>query len=190
MERNYIVDKKLEKVDFTQSAPDPGDYENCQFINCNFQSADISGLHFCECEFIGCNMSMAKLIKTAFKDVQFKNCKLLGLHFETCDPFLFSASFEDCSLKLTSFFKTKLPKTTFRNCGLEEVDFAEADLNHSIFDKCNLQGALFENTNLEHADLRTSEYYTINPESNKIRKAKFSLAGVAGLLGKYDIIIE
>ena len=34
-----------------------------------------------------------------------------------------------------------------------------------------------------------SDYY-IDPEMNNIRRAKFSIGGVAGLLNKYDIIIE
>jgi hypothetical protein len=43
---------------------------------------------------------------------------------------------------------------------------------------------------LEKADFRTSYNYSINPEVNRIKKAKFSTAGIAGLLCKYDIEIE
>ncbi|MCW8795447.1 MAG: hypothetical protein OQK67_00080 [Chlorobium sp.] len=32
--------------------------------------------------------------------------------------------------------------------------------------------------------------YSINPETNRIRKARFSLSGLAGLLDVYDIEIE
>jgi uncharacterized protein YjbI with pentapeptide repeats len=190
MERIYVVEKKFEKGDFTQTPLQMGDYEDCRFINCQFLNGDLSGLHFSDCEFIGCNLGMAKLNKTAFKGIRFTNCKLLGLRFETCDQFLFSVEMQDCSLKLASFFGLKLAKTIFRNSGLEEVDFADADLNNSLFDHCNLSGAIFENTNLEKADLRTSYNYSINPELNKLRKAKFSHAGIAGLLNKYDIEIE
>jgi hypothetical protein len=38
--------------------------------------------------------------------------------------------------------------------------------------------------------LRTSYNYSINPEVNRIKKAKFSTTGIAGLLHKYDIEIE
>ena len=51
-------------------------------------------------------------------------------------------------------------------------------------------GAKFENSILEKADLRTSRNYLIDPELNKIKKAKFSIHGIAGLLAKYDIEIE
>ena len=50
--------------------------------------------------------------------------------------------------------------------------------------------AIFENTILEKADFRTAYNYAIDPEINKIKRARFSSFGVAGLLQKYDIDIE
>jgi hypothetical protein len=38
--------------------------------------------------------------------------------------------------------------------------------------------------------MRTSFNYSINPELNRIKKAKFSMPAVVGLLDKYDIEIE
>ena len=190
MERTYFTDNQYEKINFAESAFPVGDYENCRFINCNFLNVALSGVRFSECEFSGCNLGMAKLIKTALKDIRFKSSKLLGLHFENCDQFLFLASFDECSLRLASFYQMKLARIRFINCDLQEVDFTEADLNNSVFSNCDLSGAIFDNTNLEKADLRTSFNYSINPQSNKIKRAKFSLEGVVGLLDKFDIEIE
>jgi hypothetical protein len=53
-----------------------------------------------------------------------------------------------------------------------------------------LDQANFEQTTLEKSDFRTSYNYSINPELNRIKKAKFSLNAIAGLLTKYDIVIE
>jgi hypothetical protein len=50
--------------------------------------------------------------------------------------------------------------------------------------------SIFENTLLEKADLRTAFNYSIDPEMNRVKKAKFSIAGVTGLLDKYDIEIS
>jgi hypothetical protein len=47
--------------------------------------------------------------------------------------------------------------------------------------------ATFENTIIEKVDFRTSYNYSIDLEINKVKKAKFSLTGVVGLLDKYDI---
>jgi len=143
-----------------------------------------------ECEFDGCNLSMAKLHDTALKDVKFKNCKLLGVDFSVCKTFLLALGFEDCLLNLASFHQLKLKDTIFKNCQLWEADFAEADLTGAAFDGCDLRAAMFEYTVLEKADFRTAFNYSIDPELNRIKKAKFSRQGLAGLLAKYDIEIE
>lgn len=73
---------------------------------------------------------------------------------------------------------------------LHEVDFTEANLTGSQFDACDLARALFENTILEAVDFRTSYNYSIDPTINRIKGAKFSQAGIAGLLDRYDIEID
>ena len=69
------------------------------------------------------------------------------------------------------------------------VEFTETDLTETIFNSCNLEGALFENCNLEKVDFRTAFNYSLDPEKNKIAKAKFSKEGALGLLKKYNIQI-
>jgi uncharacterized protein YjbI with pentapeptide repeats len=59
-----------------------------------------------------------------------------------------------------------------------------------MFENCNLAQAVFERTNLEKVDFHTSYNYNIDLESNRVKKAKFSIDGVVGLLAKYDLIIE
>jgi uncharacterized protein YjbI with pentapeptide repeats len=73
---------------------------------------------------------------------------------------------------------------------LHEVDFTEADLSGVVFVNCDLAGVIFENTNLEKCDFRSAFNYTLDPEVNRIKKAKFSLSGIKGLLEKYQIDIE
>jgi uncharacterized protein YjbI with pentapeptide repeats len=78
----------------------------------------------------------------------------------------------------------------FSNCNLKEADFTETDLTNAVFDACDLSGAIFENTILEKADLRTATNFSIDPELNRIKKAKFSMTGALGLLNKYNIDIQ
>jgi fluoroquinolone resistance protein len=190
MERPYITDKTFEKVNFTSEALPPGDYENCLFTGCDLSNADLGGIHFTECEFKSCNLSTAQLTGTAFKEVAFSNCKMLGLHFESCNTFLFEIKVDDCTLDLSSFYKLKMKKTSFKNASLREVDFSECDLSAATFDRCDLLRAVFDNTMLEKADFRTAYNYSIDPTSNKIKKAKFSLLGLAGLLDKFEIEVH
>jgi uncharacterized protein YjbI with pentapeptide repeats len=115
---------------------------------------------------------------------------MLGLQFEECNEFGLAFTFENCRLNNSSFYKLKIKKTLFKDSDLSEVDFTECDLSSAIFEKCNLLQTVFDNTNIEKADFRTSFNYTIDPENNKIKKAVFSINGVAGLLRKYNIEIE
>jgi uncharacterized protein YjbI with pentapeptide repeats len=114
---------------------------------------------------------------------------MVGLHFEDCHAIFFDAHFADCVLDLSSFFRRKLGGNTFAGCSLKEVDFTEADLEGASFTGADLQGAVFDQTNLEKSDFREAIGYVIDPERNRLKKAKFDLAGLPGLLGKYDLSI-
>lgn len=63
-------------------------------------------------------------------------------------------------------------------------------MTHALFDNCTLTRSTFDQTILEHADLRTSHDYSIDPERNRVKRAQFSILGVAGLLEKYQIETE
>jgi uncharacterized protein YjbI with pentapeptide repeats len=78
----------------------------------------------------------------------------------------------------------------FRSCQLQETDFGACDMSNGVFDNCDLLRAIFDSTILEKADFRTAYNYSINPESNRIKKARFSISGISGLLEKYDIEIS
>lgn len=185
-----IYSETFSKKDYTQNPLPQGEYENCIFENCNFSETSLSGSIFLECTFEGCNLSLAKLGNTAFRDVQFRDCKMLGLRFDQCNPFLFQITADNCNCNNASFYGTKLAKTTFRNTTFHEADFSGCDLTSAIFDRCDFLNATFDNTTLEKADLRTALNISLDPENNRIRKAKFSLVSLPGLLGKYDLEIE
>lgn len=190
MPRNYIEDQTFEQINFQEQTLVKGEYENCEFKQCDFANADLSGFKFSECRFLDCNLSMIRLDGTALREVQFRDCKMLGLHLDACDPFGLSLAFERCQLNHTSFFQMNLKKTVFQHCKLEEADFTEADLSGAIFEHCDLKRAVFDHTRLEKADFRTAINYTIHPETNQIKHARFSLPDVVGLLEKYEIRIE
>ncbi|HEX8546085.1 MAG TPA: pentapeptide repeat-containing protein [Cytophagaceae bacterium] len=190
MQEIYKQDQTIERIDFTQDPLPKGEYESCIFKGCNFSNADLSDFRFIDCEFNGCNISLTKINKTAFRDIKFIDSKMLGLRFESCNQLGLAFSFEGCHLNHSSFFKAKIKKTPFKNCQLREVDFSDGDLSAVVFDNCDLIGAVFDNTILEKADFRTSCNYSFDPDKNRIKKAYFSLSGIAGLLIKYDINIE
>jgi uncharacterized protein YjbI with pentapeptide repeats len=73
---------------------------------------------------------------------------------------------------------------------VREADFSSADLTASGFLNCDLSRSVFHQSILEKVDFRSANNYSVDPELNRIKKAKFSLPGVSGLLDKYQIIIE
>jgi uncharacterized protein YjbI with pentapeptide repeats len=115
---------------------------------------------------------------------------MLGLPFDSCNQFGLSFGFENCILNHSTFCKTKIKKTTFKNTQLHEVDFTACNLTESRFDNCDLTRATFDNTIIEKVDFRTSYNYSIDPEMNRIKKAKFSIYGLSGLLEKYNLLID
>lgn len=188
--KQMTEDQIFERLNYTEVPFQKGEYENCQFVNCNFHGVNLIDNIFRDCIFEDCDLSLCNLTDSTLNDVYFKGCKLVGVQFDWCREFLFSVKFENCDLKLSVFYKRKLKKTHFKNCNLQETDFAEAELAESVFDNCDLQRTIFQRTNLEKVDFRTSYNYSIDPELNRIKKARFSRMGLGGLLDKYGILIE
>jgi fluoroquinolone resistance protein len=186
---NYITDQNFEKQDFNLRTLAIAEYENCKFIDCNFSNSSLDGLKFLNCQFIACNLSLVSIVKTTFNDVIFNDCKMLGLRFENCNDFGLSFSLENCKLNHSSFYKLKLKNSTFKNSQLQEVDFTESDFSNSSFLNCDFLYATFDRTILDKVDFKTAINFVIDPEKNRIKKAKFSKLSLAGLLTKYDITI-
>lgn len=167
-----------------------GDYEICLFQGCNFSEVRLRDFRFIDCVFAECNFSNAKIQNLTLNSVQFKNCKLLGMNFETCNNLLFEASFVGCSLDYSTFLEMNIKGTRFERSSLIDVDFTNAGLEGAVFADCDLRGTIFNATNLEKADFTTARNYALDPDRNRLKKAKFSLPAVLGLLAKYRIVIE
>ncbi len=185
-----IIDMTFENKDFSEQKLPSKEYDNCIFINCDFTNTDISVVSFLECRFDTCSFNKTLNKKTSFQEVIFYSCKMLGMNFSNCSDFLFQVEFDRCHMDYTSFYDFPLKNTLFNHCSLKEVDFTAANISGAILNECDLYGAIFDTTIAENADFRSAINYIIDPERNKIRKAKFNISGVLGLLSKYDLEIE
>lgn len=190
MNRKFNTDKEYRSLDFSSEALEMADYENCRFIQCNFALSDLSERQFEDCSFDECDLSNANITHTAFRTVSFESCKLIGLQFDTCNPFLLAMKFKKSILNFSSFFQLKLPGTVFSQCSIQEADFSNANFNGATFHECDLIGSMFDNTQLEKADFYTATQFIIDPEKNKISEARFSYENIEGLLTKYNIVLE
>jgi fluoroquinolone resistance protein len=183
-------DRTFDGANAAEALAEFDEFENCVFATSDLSKADISGKRFIDCEFRGCNLSLVGVTKTGLRRVRFIGSKLLGVRFETCNPLGLSIAVVDSVLDHSSFFGTSLKKTVFRNTQLHEVDFTDCDLSGATFDNCDLERAIFRGTNLEKVDFLTAHSYTLNPAENRVKKARFSLSGLPGLLALYDIEIR
>ncbi|MCJ8165917.1 pentapeptide repeat-containing protein [Pontibacter sp. E15-1] len=190
MKETHHIDKVFDRINYAGKTVSGREFEACTFTNCDFSDSNFSGNEFLDCRFENCNLSMMQLAQTGLKDVRFAHCKMLGIDFSACSEFLFEVAFDTCILDFTSYFKRKLRKTSFKDCSIKEANFTQSDLTGAAFVHCDLTRTIFQQTILEKADFRSSSHYAFDPEANRIKKAKFSLTGVVGLLDKYDIIIE
>jgi fluoroquinolone resistance protein len=190
MEATTHENKTFEKVIYCGKEVKNKEFEHCTFKDCDLSDSLFLNNRFTECIFTGCNLSMTKLAGSSLRDVSFKHCKLLGVNFSECEDFLFSVHFENCILDYASFVRKKMTKTKFIHTSLKQVAFSGSNLSQAVFDHSDLADAVFNGTDLKEADFRTANNYVIDPELNSIKKAKFSLHGVVGLLVKYGIRIE
>ena len=164
-------------------------FEACTFKNCDLTEANFYGCDFVKCTFDNCNLSMVKFAKIGLDNINFIDCKMVGADFSNTKDFLFGVNFANCILDYATFMKKKNRKAKFESCSLKGADFSEADLTDSKFIKCDLSAAVFMRSVLNGVNFSSAFNYTIDPEKNNLRKAKFSTTGLAGLLENYGIIV-
>ncbi len=184
------TDKTFTNVNYAGETLQNREFNNCRFLNCDFTKSILSHNDFVDCHFTQCNFSLCIVVGTGFKDAKFVQSKVMGVDFTKCNKFLFSFHFQDCTLDYSVFYGTKLRKTPFINCSLKEVDFETADLTAAQFQQCDMTGTRFLQSILEKADFRTALNFNLDPDNNKLKKARFSALNLSGLLSKYNLDID
>lgn len=190
MEQNYYSEEVFRQVNFIEQNIAGSEFEECRFEGCNFSHCDLQQTNFIQCQFVDCSFMMAKTVQTGWKDVTFKGCKLTGTDFSVSSDFLFQLDFDTCQLDYALFSEKKMKNTRFVNCSVKEVDFTKTFLSGACFDHCDLSGAVFSQANLEKADFRSAYGFSIDPDQNRMKGARFSLDGLPGLLDRYKLKIE
>lgn len=183
----YFSEQTFQNQDFSITSLTPGEYDNCQFLQCKFSGLNLNGFSFENCSFKNCDLSNLKVPGVAFRNIKFEGCKMLGIHFHSANPFLLEFSFQSCQLDYCSFYNLQLKKSKFLNCRMLEADFTQADLSSADFQGSDLSGVVFNRTVLEKTDFRNAQGFRLDPELNRIKGARFDLDGLPGLLGKYGI---
>lgn len=189
MEGEYICDVELSKRDFRKDRISDVTYDGCVFVGCNFGSCRFDGVRFLSCKFSACDFSLAAFGDTVLDDVKFSECKMLGLSFEGNARNAFAASFVKCILDNAEMLRVKAAGVKFDSCRMIDMVFTDSVLSKVVFGDCRMGGASFNGCDCTGADFSTSDGFLLDPESNRVKGAAFSLGGLPGLLSKYKIKI-
>lgn len=179
----------LKQKDYTQQNLDGSTFIECTFESCDFTGSSLRNAKFENCSFRNCNIGLVKLDGCVFQQAKFIDCKIVGAEFYKCNKTFFSANFKDCNLHYCNFSDLNMKNATISG-KVKECHFTQTILTQAVFDDVDLAGTLFHKCDLSKADFTTAYNYSIDPLSNKIKKAKFSLPEAVNLLRMFDIIIE
>lgn len=186
----YVDNLKFENIDFNAQPLDKKEYEQCSFVGSLFYGVNIGERVFVDCEFVRCDFSMCAFESSALRGCRFVDCKMVGSNFMNAAKVGFSVEFVNSKLDMSIFVGQSMLRTKFNHCSVVDCDFSEVNLSLSLFEGCDLSGATFSSTNLERVDFRSSYGYSISPNSNRVRGAKFSRFDAIGLLDEFGVVVE
>lgn len=182
-------EKIFKSENFANKSLEGRDFNSCSFISCDFSGSILNFAKFFDCVFTNCNISLPRLDGCRFQDVQFINCKIVGAEFFKCQKCFFSASFKKCSVQYCNFSDLNMKNTLFQENKIFESHFTNTVLQSADFTDSDLLGTIFHNCDLSKCDFSNATRYAIDPRTNKIKNAKFSLPEAVGLLHGFEIII-
>ncbi|HPE89087.1 MAG TPA: pentapeptide repeat-containing protein [Spirochaetia bacterium] len=177
-------------VHFSDIPLDGKEFSRCSFRSCDFSSADLAGAEFSDCAFDECNFSNTVFAGCRFLDPTFTGCKLAGLSFFKLDQLVFGFVARECVIINCNFSDVKSKKSVMTKCVVKDSDFADADFQAADFTDTEFSGCVFHNVDLRKADFYGASGYEINPRTNDVRRAVFSMPHAIGLLCGLDIKIK
>lgn len=169
------------------------EFSYCTFERCTFVSATLHHCKFRGCTFKKCLLSAVEINDTSIDDVIFEESKVIGITWAMQDKTSLNRlymHFEHCVIDYSYFFDLDLKKIHMTQCQAHEVEFEQVNFAYADFSQTDFLHARFSGTNLSHAKFIGATNYVIDPRTNKLVKAKFSMPDVIGLLIPFQISIE
>lgn len=168
------------------------EFEDCIFISCKFVQCRFDQCRCMHVEFKKCDLSVADVKTSSFMDVSFEESKVIGINWQETSfatSLTTTLRFHKSVVNYSIFGKANWKGLQMIECEAHDVDFSESNLDHANFSGTDLKDATFSHTDLHGADFRKAYNYLINPTTNTIKKALFSLPNAVGLLQPFSITI-
>lgn len=117
-----------------------------EFVDCNFDEADLSNSLFWGSTFTNCTFYNTFLIHSSFGYPELFDASLLGLmnDLSFVGAQLNSCTFAGADLSHSTFKTCELNKIDFSYCQLIETDFRETNRNETIFKEAYCENTLFD----------------------------------------------
>lgn len=187
--QDEYLDQTFESLDAREMTIEDLSFENCTFVDGQFAGAELLRCRFMDCVFKKCDLSNTEVTASQFRDVRFEESKLVGVNWPKANSVSF-LDLENCVMNYSNFIGLDLRKSKIRSCTAREVEFAQANLTEVDARGTDFAGSTFSSTNLTKADLRGAINYSIRPNDNTLKKARFSLPEATSLLYGLDILLE
>jgi fluoroquinolone resistance protein len=186
-------DQTFRRVNYAGKQVNRRIFDQCVFANCTFAEAVFANCKFRDCTFRECDLRLAQVPGATFTNTGFERSKVTGVNWTTSawpKGGLFTpVHFTDCDIGLSVFFGLDLRKIQIVRCSAKGADFAEADLTQANCTGTDFTESRFLHTDLTEADFTGATNYSIAASMNTLKKTKFALPEVIGLLYGLDIII-
>lgn len=179
---------------------DQGNFQDCTFVNCNFNApahtpSVFSGMKLKGARFIDCDLSRVIFSKCDLSDVEFDNCLLEQTQLSTCEfsrriakeSWICQFSLRRSIARKVTFANKRLNRATFDHTHFVECDFSNAECNGasfigSIIEACDLANADLGEIDFSRGELIESHLW----EARNIYGARIfdtQLSAIAGSMG-------
>ena len=169
------------------------EFYDCVFDHCAFRESTFRDCKFNDCTFQDCDLGLVRFDQSLFSETRFERCKMMGVNWTLATWSRFQSAspihFTECVVDFSAFIGLTLRSITLQKCSAKEVEFSEADLSSADFRGTDLTKSRFQQTNLTRANFEDATNYSIDVNSNKLSKARFSLPEALSLLYGLDIVL-
>lgn len=188
-EQKEFTDQVFENLNLRSQTIVDCSFDACIFKQGSFSGATLKNCRFVDCVFEHCDMSNVQFTSSILRSVKFQTSKLVGINWTAASEVM-HLGWYDSILNYGNFSSLDLRKCVMFQCSALEADFIQTNFTEANLCGTDFALARFASTILIKADLRQARNYSIRPDSNKIKNAKFSLPEATLLLYGLDIVLE
>ncbi|MCB9197916.1 MAG: pentapeptide repeat-containing protein [Flavobacteriales bacterium] len=151
-------------------------------MNLDLSDQKLDFSKFIDCDFNSCNLSNVTILETSFQNCYFTETKLIGINFSNVNSFLFAIKCERSDLSFTYFERNDLTKCSFEYCSFREAQMTQVKAGKVPFNYSDLTGVIFDDCELTGASFIEVDSLVLDPQLNRIKNISISRSSLEGLL--------